>query len=719
MKLERANQRRQQQSPLGSRLRHSALSPPSRLPPPASVDVAVSEEPSYGSSSSLLDSVFINLNSCGLVVVVQKKKLSFASVNLAMEHINIPVDCVVDQVTTTSSSPSGYRLVPWLNWEEWECIRDSLFSDSPHKVSFALRRISTWRSRGCLPVVIDVTAAIIEIQLKDPLYRKDLPHDAIHSEQMLAMLYCMAILRLVNCVIEKTRKKNESSIAEAAGAIGIPRSLIDIRHEGSHRDLPALPLVRDSAAKAIDWLKWYYWEPQTVQIPSQRDGATLRKEIKLKFRELAACLKVKQSPQTRSSVSKGKSSKKSVHRILKYLINLYSSFSSEVLSVLLDFLLKALDSSNLVCHPKEYEVDEKTMLDVWKLMITKFSKKEPELLLTLIKAVLNVIASQDFAGHMIGMRPASTEYNLLPSQTEGLCSVFLWLVGQLNELKLLFSKDAKAETRISSTGMSMSNAMLIEILRKCLLTSSCGNKQLMDGAKLLSQIIGNRSLTEKLNKLSSHYMSESDVPEDAKCNQSPYQVLIQHEKTLCQATDKLEKLQRQRGIQGRALTPTDGHAASSGRWVVAKSWNPCAIGMLPSDLGSSGRLPVLDQEDAGEKRMMPDSLLFPEEDETRELEKSNNIKQCSNCLQSLEDDVSLKKSGSKREATSSDLDPEGGSDVKRMRETSTSGKCSWELGYDGMSSAGSLDGCLMMDGVWKKVGEEEVHGMKSGARILI
>ncbi|CAN1250125.1 Protein LAS1 [Linum perenne] len=670
MKLERANQRRQQQSPLGSRLRHSALSPPSRLPPPASVDVAVSEEPSYGSSSSLLDSVFINLNSCGLVVVVQKKKLSFASVNLAMEHINIPVDCVVDQVTTTSSSPSGYRLVPWLNWEEWECIRDSLFSDSPHKVSFALRR--------------------------------DLPHDAIHSEQMLAMLYCMAILRLVNCVIEKTRKKNESSIAEAAGAIGIPRSLIDIRHEGSHRDLPALPLVRDSAAKAIDWLKWYYWEPQTVQIPSQRDGATLRKEIKLKFRELAACLKVKQSPQTRSSVSKGKSSKKSVHRILKYLINLYSSFSSEVLSVLLDFLLKALDSSNLVCHPKEYEVDEKTMLDVWKLMITKFSKKEPELLLTLIKAVLNVIASQDFAGHMIG----NMVVPLGSYATEGLCSVFLWLVGQLNELKLLFSKDAKAETRISSTGMSMSNAMLIEILRKCLLTSSCGNKQLMDGAKLLSQIIGNRSLTEKLNKLSSHYMSESDVPEDAKCNQSPYQVLIQHEKTLCQATDKLEKLQRQRGIQGRALTPTDGHAASSGRWVVAKSWNPCAIGMLPSDLGSSGRLPVLDQEDA-------------EEDETRELEKSNNIKQCSNCLQSLEDDVSLKKSGSKREATSSDLDPEGGSDVKRMRETSTSGKCSWELGYDGMSSAGSLDGCLMMDGVWKKVGEEEVHGMKSGARILI
>ncbi|KAJ6670936.1 hypothetical protein OIU85_014765 [Salix viminalis] len=187
-----------------------------------------------------------------------------------------------DQEKSTSSSSSyGYKLVPWLNWNEWECVRDSLFSDSPDKIHSAITRISTWRSRGCLPAVIDVTASIIEVQQKDPLYRKDLPNDAIHSEQMLAMLYCMAILRLVNCVVEKTRKKTEVSIAEAAGAIGIPRMLIDIRHEGSHRDLPALALVRDSAVKAIDWLKTYYWEPQTKQIPFQRDGsANIRKEIK-------------------------------------------------------------------------------------------------------------------------------------------------------------------------------------------------------------------------------------------------------------------------------------------------------------------------------------------------------------------------------------------------------------------------------------------------------
>jgi len=32
-------------------------------------------------------------------------------------------------------------------------------------------QIEAWRSRGCLPVVIEVTASIIEIQQKDPHFR--------------------------------------------------------------------------------------------------------------------------------------------------------------------------------------------------------------------------------------------------------------------------------------------------------------------------------------------------------------------------------------------------------------------------------------------------------------------------------------------------------------------------------------------------------------------
>ncbi|RVX07735.1 hypothetical protein CK203_022001 [Vitis vinifera] len=65
----------------------------------------------------------------------------------------------------------GQKLVPWLNWEEWNSVRQSLFSSSQDSVDFALGRVSAWRSRGCLPVVVEVTASIIEIQQQDPFFR--------------------------------------------------------------------------------------------------------------------------------------------------------------------------------------------------------------------------------------------------------------------------------------------------------------------------------------------------------------------------------------------------------------------------------------------------------------------------------------------------------------------------------------------------------------------
>lgn len=42
----------------------------------------------------------------------------------------------------SSSSSNGYKLVPWLSWDEWDFVRESLFSSSSDKVASALRRVS-------------------------------------------------------------------------------------------------------------------------------------------------------------------------------------------------------------------------------------------------------------------------------------------------------------------------------------------------------------------------------------------------------------------------------------------------------------------------------------------------------------------------------------------------------------------------------------------------
>ncbi|KAK4384203.1 hypothetical protein Sango_2736400 [Sesamum angolense] len=304
----------------------------------------------------------------------------------------VPDDIVEDK-------SHSFKLVPWMSWDEWKFI-------------------STWRSRGCTAVAIEVTASIVEIQQQDPFFRNDLNENASQSEEMLAMLYCMAIMRLVN--------------------------------EGSHRDL-LLQLVRLASKKertavqshteclelliiqALDWLVSYYWKPQEEAIPTQSNqAAKLRKEIKRRLREVALCLKTKQMAKSSSSHVKGKresglcfvllnsnafaisryqlwiheifivllpvgstvvgynslhlcsvrqtehlygrskllflmagktshstnlaGSKKQLAKSLKNILRLYSSLSPEVVNVLLEYLLSTLGSSNLAEHLEDSQI---------------------------------------------------------------------------------------------------------------------------------------------------------------------------------------------------------------------------------------------------------------------------------------------------------------------------------------------------------------------------
>ncbi|KAL8120341.1 hypothetical protein AgCh_017497 [Apium graveolens] len=61
--------------------------------------------------------------------------------------------------------------------------------------------VSTWRSRGCIHVVVEVTASIIEIHQKDHFFRDDVSENLLHSEEMLAMLYSMSIILALSIIV--------------------------------------------------------------------------------------------------------------------------------------------------------------------------------------------------------------------------------------------------------------------------------------------------------------------------------------------------------------------------------------------------------------------------------------------------------------------------------------------------------------------------------------
>lgn len=619
-----------------------------------------------------------------------------------------------------------YKLVPWLSWDEWNFIRQSLFSSSPNSIAAALKRISAWRARGRLPIPIEVTADIIEIQQKDLFFRDGRDGDALDSDEILAMSYCMAIMRLVNGFLDKSCKESKISIAQSAEAIGIPRMLVDIRHEGSHRGLPSLPLVRTASLKALDWLKSYYWEPQKNLIPD------VREETKSRIREMTLCLNAKKARQRGSTQSKRKRVKhsnllcgrnrlfphvarmlrcskdgglpskgfKNQNSILGSLIRLYSVFPSNVVAVLLgEFLLKSPDSSDDIevgnCSV-DSQVDTNSSLsdsktqpctiNDWKAIITILSSKEPALLLTMLEEVLVMIETRETTRFEIGEHHLPLlQYRAEIRQIEQLLSLIPWLIKNL--------KDAKNSDVPQSKNDNYSDAIaddnLSELLHKCLLLVTPSNHKLLHSALLLAKLIGKKSITERLKKLPlQDAPNANQVIEDSTGDLE--RVLQQEEDSISQAKKKLEFL-KSRQIKGSTVIPEATDDSTEGKaWNIAKSWSKCPIGMLPRAFGTSGVLPVLEIAD-GQQQENRDPV--------------------------VNEDLMMNNCTGKRGAGCDVEFLENPSGVKKMKETAMGNGEMLDFRDDVRYSV--VGGQLMVGGVWKKVGEEELVAIESGVRILV
>lgn len=273
------------------------------------------------------------------------------------------------------------------------------------------------------------------------------------------------------------------------------------------------------------------------------------------------------------------------------------------------------------------------------------------------------------------------------SQVEHLSSLFTWLVGNFKGLKPP-EKDSAAEVKVSSAEKTISKAVVMDVLRKCLLVSASANSQLMDSALHLAQLTGDAYLVQKLKKLSFLVSSNLDVvTRKNACLESSNSIFVQQEKSISQAAKKLELIKRHQVKREAVKRTTDADVGSSKRWVMAKSWTRCPIGMLPHTVGYSGCLPVLDINCASEK--VPEVLGRKEK-------------------------LELNSCSGKREA-SYDTQLFDNPCFKKMRETVDD--CVPDK--EDVVSSEDVNGHLMIGGVWKKVGEEEIVSIKSAVRILV
>ena len=84
---------------------------------------------------------------------------------------------------------------------------------------------------------------------------------------MLRAQYSLLIVRFVNGVVDSLQKgRIAASVSSLASIAGVPRLLVDLRHETTHNELPSLAALRAGARHALAWLRESYWEQQKQHI---------------------------------------------------------------------------------------------------------------------------------------------------------------------------------------------------------------------------------------------------------------------------------------------------------------------------------------------------------------------------------------------------------------------------------------------------------------------
>eukprot|EP00928_Gymnodinium_smaydae_P048426 TRINITY_DN32378_c0_g1_i1.p1 TRINITY_DN32378_c0_g1~~TRINITY_DN32378_c0_g1_i1.p1 ORF type:complete len:607 (+),score=85.09 TRINITY_DN32378_c0_g1_i1:33-1823(+) len=181
-----------------------------------------------------------------------------------------------------------FRVCAWASWAEWRDVYHLLSSASAPDRHAGVRRVQTWRTRGRLPVAIDVTGSFVEIMLCDPEFNPEV--QTARGEHELQLMYSMANIRLVNGIVDIAQQGRAAagSILNLAKELDWPQMFVDLRHEATHQRLPSLPMLRLAAKEAVWLLFERFWQPQLALVesreigraPMPRDKRTLGKRLR-------------------------------------------------------------------------------------------------------------------------------------------------------------------------------------------------------------------------------------------------------------------------------------------------------------------------------------------------------------------------------------------------------------------------------------------------------
>ncbi|WVN90311.1 uncharacterized protein L203_105547 [Cryptococcus depauperatus CBS 7841] len=143
------------------------------------------------------------------------------------------------------------KRIPWTSHVEFSKLYDMLFSPEADTQSRqrGVARMSIYISSPSCPSFIHLLHSLVVVDL--------LPYPPQNAEeaQRMRMTMGMAIVRFVNGIVDPLQTGLYARpISHLAAILGLPASLIALRHRATHEDLPPLSLLHQAVGQCIYYL---------------------------------------------------------------------------------------------------------------------------------------------------------------------------------------------------------------------------------------------------------------------------------------------------------------------------------------------------------------------------------------------------------------------------------------------------------------------------------
>lgn len=166
------------------------------------------------------------------------------------------------------------KVVPWSSESELQEIRELFYNGDKLQ---ALSRVKVLESRGSLPPSIESTSLLMSAIIND--------NPQVDSYN-IRCAYSMALVRFVNGQLDPFQRGEKAiPLTKLAQLGGLPAFFVELRHTATHENLPSLEFLRDSCARALDWLWERYWSVNAYEETVEVEDESRKKLIKESFRE--------------------------------------------------------------------------------------------------------------------------------------------------------------------------------------------------------------------------------------------------------------------------------------------------------------------------------------------------------------------------------------------------------------------------------------------------